>query len=73
MRLLLTLADFALQMHAGGYAMASRPKRPERRTQTVQIVLHLDRIGVFSLILFRIVNGRPASQTPGRHEPMGRI
>jgi hypothetical protein len=69
MRLSLTPGDFALQMHAGGgYATASGLKRPQ-----VLIVLHLDRICVFRLLLFRMVNGLPASRTSGRHEPMGRL
>jgi hypothetical protein len=74
MHLLLTLGDFALQMRVGGgYRMACGPKRTERRMRTVLIVLFIDRICVFRLILFRMMNGRPASETSRRHEPMGRI
>jgi hypothetical protein len=73
-RLLLTVGDFALQMHAGGgRAMAAGPKRPERRLQTLLIVLYIDRICVFRFDLFRMVNGLSPSSTPTSHEPMGRV
>ena len=72
MRLSLTLGDFALKMRAGGgCAMDSRPER-RAQVQTV-IVLHIYRICVFRLILFRMANGRPVSQAPRSHEPMGRV
>ena len=59
MRLSLALLDFALQIQAGDRgAVASGRKRREWR-QTVLIVLYINRICVFRLILFRMMNGHP--------------
>jgi hypothetical protein len=74
MRLLLTLGDLALEMRGRGGRAESGPKPPAaRRARAVLIVLYIDRICVFRLILFRMANGRLASQAPRLHEPMGRV